>query len=201
MTEPRSGVRRSAPGGATRPRDSAATRQALLRAARELFATSGYDATTVRAVADRAGVNQALLFRYFGNKEGLFAEAVLGGALQLLSDGPREDLLERTLAAILADADGGGEPLMAVLRAAGSAQVAQEVRTQLGDAYSSAFASLVETDDPADARVRADLLLAWLLGISLMRGALRTGPLSDPAVITGHVLRAAAVLLGRPGGA
>ena len=201
MTEPRSDVRRSAPGGVTRPRDSAATRQALLRAARELFATSGYDATTVRAVADRAGVNQALLFRYFGNKEGLFTEAVLGGALQLLSDGPREDLLERTLAAILADAAGGGEPLMAVLRAAGSAQVAQEVRMQLGDAYSSAFASLVETDDPADARVRADLLLAWLLGISLMRGALRTGPLPDPAVVTGHVLRAAAVLLGRPGGA
>ncbi len=43
--------------------------------------------------------------------------------------------------------------------------------------------------------MRADLLLAWLLGISLMRGALRTGPLHDPEVVTEHVLRAARVLL------
>jgi AcrR family transcriptional regulator len=196
MTEPAPGTR--TPAVAPRPRDSAATRQALLHAARELFATAGYDATTVRGVADRAGVNQALLFRYFGNKEGLFAEAVLGQAMELLTDGPRDDLLERTLAAILADDQCGGspEPLMAVLRAAGSAQVAEEVRTQLGTAYSAAFASLVDTDDPDDARVRADLLLAWLLGISLMRGAMRTGPLHDPEAITEHVLRAAGVLLG-----
>ena len=193
MTEPRPD---RPPAVGARPRDSAATRRALITAASELFATVGYDATTVRAVADRAGVNQALLFRYFGNKEGLFAEAVLGQAMALLADGPREDLLERTLAAILADqADRGPQPLMAVLLAAGSAQVAEEVRNQLGSAYSAAFASLVDSDDPDDARVRADLLLAWLLGISLMRGALRAGPLHDPQVVTEHVLRAARVLL------
>ena len=195
MSEPGPG-RPAAPGA--RQRDSAATRRALRDAASALFATVGYDATTVRAVADRAGVNQALLFRYFGNKEGLFAEAVLGQSLGLLAEGPREDVLRRTLAAILAnEADRGPEPLMAVLLAAGSTQVAADVRRQLGAAYSRAFAPLVDTDDPDDARVRADLLLAWLLGISLMRGALRAGPLHDPAVITEHVLRAAEVLLGR----
>jgi AcrR family transcriptional regulator len=181
----------------TRPRDAAATRQALVDAARDLFATEGYDATTVRAIADRAGVNQALLFRYFGNKEGLFAEAVLGPAMALLAEGPGDDLLERTLAAILStDADRGREPLMAVLRGTGSTQVAEEVRTRLRSAYSAAFAALVDTDDPEDARVRADLLLAWLLGISLVRGPLRAGPVHDPEVVTRHVLRAAEVLLG-----
>ncbi|WP_219419332.1 TetR/AcrR family transcriptional regulator [Pseudonocardia nigra] len=186
--------------GATeaRPRDSAATRRALLTAARHLFATVGYDATTVRAIADRAGVNQALLFRYFGNKEGVFAEAVMGDAMQLLADGPRPDLLEHTLAGILADEGGqGAETLMAVLRATGSAQVAEEVRSRLGAAYSSAFAALVDTDDPTDATVRADLLLAWLLGIVLMRSVLRPGPLQDAEAVTEHVLRAAHTLLGR----
>ena len=147
-------------------------------------------------VAERAGVNQALLFRYFGNKEGLFAEAVLEQAMALLTDGPGDDLLERTLAALLTDAERGPEPLMAVLRAAGSTKVAEDVRERLGSAYSAAFASLVDTDDPDDARVRADLLLAWLLGISLMRGPLRAGPLHDPEIVTRHVLRAAEVLLG-----
>jgi AcrR family transcriptional regulator len=184
------------PRRAGRPRDAAATRQALLDAARQLFASAGYDATTVRAIADRAGVNQALLFRYFGSKEGLFDEAVLGDALQLLADGPREHLLERTLGAILAADDRGGEILMAVLRAAGSAQVAEDVRERLGAAYVDAFAAQVDTDDPGDATVRAELLLAWLLGIALLYAGLRARPAPDAAVVAEHVRRAAAALLG-----
>jgi AcrR family transcriptional regulator len=180
-----------------RRRDASATKAALLRAAQELFTERGFERTTVRDIADRAGVNQALLFRYFGNKEGLFAEAVLGEALELLADAPRHDLLERTLAAVLDDEQGhAAEILMAVLRAAGSSQVGEAVRIRLGEAYSAAFASLVDTDDPADAAVRADLLLAWLLGIALNRSVLRAGPLHDPQVITAHVLRVATALLG-----
>lgn len=184
------------PPPAARPRDANATRQALLTAARELFASVGYDATTVRAVGERAGVNQALLFRYFGNKQGLFAAAVQGEVLELLAGGSH-DLLERTLTAMLTDEQGHGtETLVAVLRAAGSAQVGDEVRTRLGGAYSSCFASLAETDDPADAAVRGELLLAWLLGIALMRSVLQTGPLYDTDAVRHHVARTARTLLG-----
>src|SRR5262245_23780472 len=111
------------PGATTgrRPRDSAATRLALLNAARQLFAEHGYDATTVRAVAEKAGVNQALLFRYFGNKRGLFADAVQSEALRLL-EGPAEDLLERSLDAMLTEEGEryGTETLLAVLKATSS---------------------------------------------------------------------------------
>ncbi|GAA3078262.1 TetR/AcrR family transcriptional regulator [Pseudonocardia yunnanensis] len=181
-----------------RSRDSAATRKALADAGRALFATVGYDATTVRAIADRAGVNQSLLFRYFGSKEGLFSAAVLDKATELLAEVPRDALLERTLAAVLDDEHGGrnAETLMAVLRAAGSSRVAEDIRIRLCAAYSTAFASLVDTDDPADAEVRADLLLAWLLGIALNRSVLRAGPLHDPQVVRDHVMRAATTLLG-----
>jgi AcrR family transcriptional regulator len=177
----------------SRARDAPATRRALLAAAQELFAAEGYEGTTVRAVADRAGVNQALLFRYFGNKEALFAEAATELALAPLS-GPPETLLERILAAMLDDAPGAGM-FFAVLRSGGKA--AETVREQLGAAYSEAFAALATTDDPADAAVRADLLLAWLLGIAQVRTVLRTGPLlqADDAAVTAHVLRAARSLL------
>ncbi|HYH30352.1 MAG TPA: TetR family transcriptional regulator [Pseudonocardia sp.] len=184
------------PKRATRPRDAAATRRALLDAGRHLFASAGYDATTVRGIAERAGVNQALLFRYFGSKEGLFGEAVLDEAMQLLADGPREDLLARTLTAIMTADDRGGETLMAVLRAAGSSQVAADVRERLGAAYADAFAEQARTDDPGDAAVRAELLLAWLLGIALLYRGLRARPAPDAAAVTGHVLRAASTLLG-----
>lgn len=179
-----------------RPRDSAATRHALLTAARTLFAQHGYDATTVRAVADRAGVNQALLFRYFGNKRGLFTNAVQSEALELL-EGPAEDLLERSLDAMLT-VEGeryGTETLLAVLRAATSEQVGEEVREQLGAAYSAAFAAQSATEDAHDAGVRGELLLAWLLGLSLTRSVLVDGPLSDTDAVRAHMLRAARALL------
>lgn len=178
-----------------RPRDSVATREALLTAARDLFATVGYDGTTVRAVADRAGVNQALLFRYFGNKEGLFGEAILGEAMGLLKATPQAELLPRTLGAILDGDHQGAATLMALLRATGSAQVATEVRAQLVDAFTTAFTPLANTEDAADAAVRVDLLLAWLLGITLYYSMVQTRPAADPEAVIGHARRAAEALL------
>ncbi|WP_407341681.1 TetR/AcrR family transcriptional regulator [Pengzhenrongella phosphoraccumulans] len=48
------------------------TRAAILVAAQVEFAESGFDATSVRAVARRAGVDPALVRHYFGSKSDLF---------------------------------------------------------------------------------------------------------------------------------
>jgi AcrR family transcriptional regulator len=177
-----------------RIRDADATRNALIAAARELFACDGFDRTTVRAIADRAGVNQALLFRYFGNKEGLFAEAIRGEALALLDEGPRTELLERTVG-VMFDPEAAhiAGPLLALLR--GSTRV--DVRDELTQAYIAAFADLVDVPGRADAVLRAELLLAWLLGIALMPSALPDGHLIDAAAAQVHVLRAARALLNQ----
>ncbi|HSN16984.1 MAG TPA: TetR family transcriptional regulator [Gammaproteobacteria bacterium] len=53
-----------------------AVRQQLLAAARSLFAQQGYDAISVRKVAEAAQVNPAMIHYYFGSKEGLY-EAML----------------------------------------------------------------------------------------------------------------------------
>jgi AcrR family transcriptional regulator len=47
------------------------TRAKILAAARELFERNGTRGTTTREVADRAGVNEATLFRHFGSKRAL----------------------------------------------------------------------------------------------------------------------------------
>lgn len=176
-----------------RPRDADATRRALLDAARVLFAKDGFDATTVRAVADRAGVNQALLFRYFGNKEGLFVEAVRGHALDLLTAGPQADLLDRLLTAVVAPAD-TPEVFLAVLRGTGSSGVGAQLRRELEDAYTAALADLVDTPDRADAEARAQLLLAWLLGITMVRSTPNTRA-APSATSLPHLRRAAHSLL------
>ena len=55
-----------------RSRDGEATREALMRAAAELFAAQGYDGTTVDVIAMRAGVNKAMINYHFAGKQGLY---------------------------------------------------------------------------------------------------------------------------------
>ena len=56
-------------------RRSEGTRLAILAAAREAFASRGYEQTTIRAVAAQAGIDASMVMRYFGSKAGLFAAA------------------------------------------------------------------------------------------------------------------------------
>jgi AcrR family transcriptional regulator len=52
----------------TAPRLASETRLRILTATRELYAGKGSRGTTTREVADRAGVNEATVFRHFGTK-------------------------------------------------------------------------------------------------------------------------------------
>jgi AcrR family transcriptional regulator len=52
-------------------RDGEATRQRLLRAALELFTTTGFRATTTPQIAERAGVAEGTIYRHFSSKEQL----------------------------------------------------------------------------------------------------------------------------------
>src|SRR4051812_15532563 len=54
-----------------RKRDRDATGEALLNAAVECFARDGFDAATTKSVAERAGVSEGLIHRYFKSKDGL----------------------------------------------------------------------------------------------------------------------------------
>lgn len=65
-----------------RERHKAATRKALQDAALRMFAEHGYQATTVRDIADAAGVTERTFFRYFSAKEDL----VLGEVLDLIPE-------------------------------------------------------------------------------------------------------------------
>lgn len=63
-------------------RDAARSKEALLDAAAVLFAERGYVGTSLRAVAEKAGVDAALVARYFDNKEGLFRAVIEADILE-----------------------------------------------------------------------------------------------------------------------
>jgi len=49
-------------------------RQAIIEAARPLFAQHGFNGTSVRDIADAAGISEALLYKHFPSKEALYDE-------------------------------------------------------------------------------------------------------------------------------
>lgn len=179
---------------AGRRRDAAATQQALLDAAAKLFAERGFDRTTVRDIAGEAGVNQALLFRYFGSKEALFEAVIARDGREQLATTPPERLFSASLRSILAPE--GNRTLETYLRSSGSDGVAAGIRQEIGEEYARVLATL--TDAP-DAELRADLALAWLMGIALVREVSGKEPLAsaDPDDICRLVVTATRTLLER----
>ncbi|MET9350381.1 TetR/AcrR family transcriptional regulator [Streptomyces termitum] len=196
----------SAPGTGTpgeapaeRRRDAAATRRRLLDAARDLFAERGYEGATVRGIAERAGVNQALLFRYFGSKQGLLAEAVAEDGLERVRVTPPEELFETALRSMLTrDADGNGDRSLEVyLRSHSRGEENAGALRELGEKYQSVLASLSGAEDAA---LRADLAMAWLLGIGILRTVVAREPLAsaDPEAVCRLVLGALDALWHAP---
>lgn len=59
-----------------RRRQKERTRQAILQSALDSFGEKGFDSTTTRTIAERAGVNHAMIKYYFKNKRSLWDEAV-----------------------------------------------------------------------------------------------------------------------------
>jgi AcrR family transcriptional regulator len=82
-----------------RSRERADTRQRILDAAREMFVRQGYEATTMRAIADRIEYTPTAIYHHFRNKEALLAELcaadfrALAAAFQKI--GRIEDPIER----------------------------------------------------------------------------------------------------------
>lgn len=74
------------------------TREALLSAAMEIFGRDGFHAASTRAIAEAAGVNQALIAYHFDGKEGLYLavfESIAEQVSALLR--PRVDALDRAI--------------------------------------------------------------------------------------------------------
>ncbi|MFF1571444.1 TetR family transcriptional regulator [Leifsonia sp. NPDC058292] len=72
--DPELGPARKRPTG--RRTGDSGTRDAILDAARDLFAERGLDGASVRAIANAAGVDPALIRHFFGDKGTLFAATV-----------------------------------------------------------------------------------------------------------------------------
>ena len=153
-----------------RKRDAAATRAAILEAARAQFARLGYDRAGLRDIAAEAGADVALIKRYFGGKEGLFTEALKASVrADPLRDWDHADF-PREVATIMADAPGADagrtDNFQFLLRAATSPTTAPLLNVAVQERFLGPIRDWLGGDD---ARGRARVLAAAFIGFLVER--------------------------------
>jgi AcrR family transcriptional regulator len=160
-----------------KPKKSERTREAILVAARQLFAKHGYERTTVRDVAERAQIDPAMVIRYFGSKDGLFARAA---SIELDMPSPAaidpEHLGRRLIEHFLEIWEGAGSKQgMAVLlrSAASNAFAAGKMREAF---LGQVMPFITSVGDPSTASRRAGLVSSQLLGLAVCRYVLKLPP-------------------------
>ncbi|MFK0229878.1 TetR family transcriptional regulator [Streptomyces sp. NPDC090303] len=159
-----------------RRRCAVATRTDIASAAAEQFRRHGYEKASLRAVAARAGVNAALIIRYFGSKAGLY-QAVLQDELGV--GGP-----------VPADASRLGDHLVTSFMERPEAQRRafrrRAVRALVGnDSAELLFHARALIDSVAgqlrgpERALRAEMIGAQILGLELLYDLLRPQPLTE----------------------
>ncbi|MEV0074310.1 TetR family transcriptional regulator [Amycolatopsis sp. NPDC050768] len=164
-----------ASGAEARRRDSAATKRALLAAAREVFTRQGYDNAGLRDIAQRAGTDKRLIGRYFGSKENLFAEVVAEAYEKMLLSAP--EATHATAVALLSGAEPDNpDGLLLTLRSASSERAAEIMRDSIERTCEAALADALIGPDAVG---RAALLLSICAGIHLQRNILHSRSLTN----------------------
>ncbi|MDB6428048.1 TetR/AcrR family transcriptional regulator [Curtobacterium sp. 20TX0008] len=165
-------------------KDAAATRLLLVRAARRRFAVDGYRATTVRDIAADAGVNVALINRYFVSKEGLFRACLDRAARDLQPDSRDLDrVLDELVDHVLSSpTDEDSMQLLLLVRSTGDDRV-DVIRRETLRHHAERLAAVAVPDRGGaldDALlVRAEIALSVVLGMTMMRTATRVEPLAS----------------------
>lgn len=159
-----------------RQRDASATRAAILDAATRRFASEGYERAGVRSIAADAGVTAALVNRYFGSKEGLFAAVVDHAfAPSDILGGDRATLAERLARFMVNGSDGDAEPrhvpLLLLLRSATEPHAAELLRSVLDRRD---LRILARTIGGPEADARAAMILAQMVGFATLERMIRT---------------------------
>ncbi|MHA1549646.1 MAG: TetR/AcrR family transcriptional regulator [Alphaproteobacteria bacterium] len=155
------------------------TRSRILAAAAKLFSEKGYEGVSVREVAAHAGIDPALVIRYFGAKDQLFA--LTAEFDPRLPDFSREnpdaigEVLISHFLSVWEENDHATGFIVLLRSAASNAVAAERFRAIFAERVQPAFAGLAHRPDMGK---RVGLIASQLIGLALARYVLRL-----PAVV------------------
>lgn len=164
-------------------RSGAESKQRILRTARDLFGQHGYGGTTVRAIATAAGVDPAMVFYFFGTKQGLFAAAIemsdnVPPAIESIFAGGLDTIGERIVRTLLDNLDKSERtPLVMLTRSAPTDNRSEALlREFIEREITDRLAAMLDTPDAA---LRAGMVNIQVLGLAVARYIVRIEPIAS----------------------
>ena len=161
---------------AARPaRNAGDTRARILAAARVRFSLDAYENVGTRDIAADAGVDAALVNRYFGGKEKLFDEAIVDAfAIKDNFDGVDMSRFGEIITTLVMEGseerrEAKFDALGILLRASGSPATQERVSARFHAEFVLPLARLLRG---RDAELRAALIASYLIGLATMKHAL-----------------------------
>ena len=160
------------------------TRERITEAARRQFAEVGYDRTSLRSIAQEAGVDPTLVSHFYGSKAKLFVSVVElpfdpPAVLPVLLSGDPESVGPRLARFVLSvlESNHGRQRLVGLVRAAASEpEAARLVRDLVTREIFVPLANRIGTDN---ADLRASLLGSQLVGLVMARYIVQVEPLAS----------------------
>ncbi len=163
-------------------------KQRIVEVAREHF-KHGYEHATVRAIAADAGVDVAMVYYFFGNKEGLFNAAVIDipehplHQLATLIDDDGDDQIGARLVRRFVELWDEGDtfdPLLTIWRSAADQPLARKLlHDTLAGPVAERVAAVFGVDD---AVLRVELVTVHLMGLAFARYQLRIEPIASTGI-------------------
>lgn len=166
------------------------TREAILTAARGMFAERGFDKASIRAIATDAGVDPALVHHYFGTKDKLFLASMNAPIdpsvlIPQALAGPRDQAGVRMVRMVLTVWDSpAGTTAVGLLRSAMSNDWTARLMREFVVTQVLRRAVTELSLDPAQAPLRTALVASQIAGLAVTRYILKVEPLaSAPAEV------------------
>ncbi len=154
----------------TRSARRAASQARILDAAREEFGVRGFEATTVRDIAQRAGVDPSLVMQHYGSKSALFTAAIQ------LPAGEPEEAADHLVEVLKVRAAALPPEMRALVRSMLTVPEASEaVRHHLDERIGNLAAGI----GGPDADLRAAIVVSGILGLTLTRHFLKLRAVSS----------------------
>jgi AcrR family transcriptional regulator len=167
-------------------RTGAESRRRILETARDLFRQHGYAGTTVRAVAAEAGVDPAMVFYFFGTKQGLFGATVemsaeVPPAIESVFVGGLDGIGERIVRTLVENLDRSDRtPLVILARSAPTHDESEALlREFIAREITDRLAALL---DAPDAALRVGMVTVQILGLAVARYIVRIEAIADAPV-------------------
>ncbi|MDI5966816.1 TetR family transcriptional regulator [Streptomyces sp. SL13] len=157
----------NAPAVARRRNDAQASRASLVKAAAELFDARGYEGATIREIGDRAGVDTALIARYFGGKEGLYLAALAQDPGPVAAGGDPDSVVSGLLAG--AEQRPHRPMTLAMVSPTLTDSLREQVRPLIESRLTVPLTDWLRRAGAPDPELRAQLLVGVAVGISLTR--------------------------------